>query len=240
MRRGTENVLLFLLGVSVLMIAITGVYTRYVRPALLPWLFASAAVLIILGVSAMIRDIRQFDPAAESHQHQHQHQHGRGITWLMVVPIVVLVFVAPPALNPRALSGSAAPLSDNTRKPFAALPPGGAPAIPLPEVLMRIAVGPAGGIDGRLITITGFTMKEADRVDLAKIVIVCCAADAQLARLHLSGSAVSVAAGLPDNTWVRVQGIVPAGQHYSGTSSIPTVEVSSVIPIPAPANTYGS
>ena len=158
----------------------------------------------------------------------------------MVVPFVILVFVTPPPLNARALSGSAAPSSDIARRPFAALPPERAPEVSLPEVLMRIAVGRAGGIDGRLITIAGFTMKDADQVDLAKIVIVCCAADAQLARLHMSGPAASVAAGLAENTWVRVEGIVPAGQHYSGTSSIPTLDVSSVVPIPPPANTYGS
>lgn len=236
MRRETENVLLLLLGASVLSIAITGTFTRYVKPALLPWLVASAVVLIVLAFSAMIRDIRQHGLADEAHPHPHS----RGITWLMLVPFVILVFVTPPPLNARALSGSAAPSSDIAGRPFPALPPGRAPGIPLPEVLMRIAVGPAGGIDGRRITITGFIMKDAEWVDLAKIVIVCCAADAQLARLHLSGSAASVAAGLPENTWVRVEGIVPAGQHYSGTSSIPVLDVSGVVAIPPPTNTYGS
>jgi uncharacterized repeat protein (TIGR03943 family) len=104
---------------------------------------------------------------------------------------------------------------------------------------MRIAAAQAGGLDGRHITIDGFTMKEDGGVDLAKIVIICCAADAQLARLRMSGPAASVAADLPDNTWVRVEGIVPPGQRYSGTSSIPTVEVFSATRIDPPANTYG-
>ena len=97
-----------------------------------------------------------------------------------------------------------------------------------------------GSTASKPIAVTGFTMREGQRVDLAKIVIVCCAADAQLARLHLAGPAVSMAAQLPDNTWVRVEGTVPSGQRYSGTSSIPTLDASGVVRIDPPANTYGS
>ena len=92
----------------------------------------------------------------------------------------------------------------------------------------------------RPITITGFTMRDDHRVYLAKIVIVCCAADAQLARLQLSGPAAPVAAALPENTWIRVEGVVPPGQTYLGTDSVPRLEVSSVVRIDPPANTYGS
>ena len=66
-------------------------FARYVKPALLPWLVASAAVLVVLAFSAIIRDIRQHGLADEADQHPHS----RGITWLMVVPFVILVFVTP-------------------------------------------------------------------------------------------------------------------------------------------------
>ena len=58
---------------------------------------------------------------------------------------------------------------------------------------------------------TGFVLNEAQGVDLGRIVIICCAADAQLARIHLRGAAAAQAAGLPDNTWLRVEGeVIPA------------------------------
>lgn len=41
---------------------------------------------------------------------------------------------------------------------------------------MRIAAGSSDTLAGRTITVTGFTFKEGARTDLAKIVIVCCAA----------------------------------------------------------------
>ena len=233
MRRETENTVLLLVGVSLVMVTVTGAYTRYVKPAMLPWLAASAAILIALALTAIVRDIR-----AGTAQGDGGHTHRGGIVWLLTVPIVLLIFIVPPALSARAAS----PLTTTNavQRPFPPLPPGRAPDVSLPEVLMRIATDSTGELNGRPITVTGFTLRDGNRVDLAKIVIICCAADAQLARLHLSGPASVTAAALPDNTWVRVEGTVPAGQTYSGTSSIPTLDGSSLVRIDPPANTYGS
>lgn len=231
MRRETENTLLLIVGIALVMVTVTGAYTRYVKPAMLPWLATSAAVVIALALAAIVRDIRR----GGTDRGHIGHVHRNGIVWLLVVPVVLLIFVVPPALSARA----AAPATVTAARSFPPLPAGAAPTLSLPEVLMRVAVGKVGGLDGRQITTTGFTMRDGDRVDLAKIVIICCAADAQLARLHLSGPAAASAAALPENTWLRVAGTVPAGQNYSGTSSTPTFEVSSITRIDPPANTYG-
>ena len=243
MRRETQNLVLLLVGVSAVMITVTGNYTRYVKPGLLGWLVAAAAVLLILALAAMIRDIRQ---GPQHHQHHHDdghlggHSHRGRVIWLLVVPIVLLIFIAPPPLSPQAAAPVAVTSGKVIRRPFPALPAGRAPTVPLPQVLMRIATDSTDGLHDRLITVTGFTMKDGDHVDLAKIVIICCAADAQLARLSLAGPAARAADTLPDNTWVSVEGTVPPGQHYSGTASIPVLEVSSVVPITPPSNPYGS
>ncbi|WP_319437088.1 TIGR03943 family putative permease subunit [Mycobacterium sp. RTGN5] len=233
MRRETENTLLLIVGIALVMVTVTGAYTRYVKPAMLPWLAMSSAVLIALALVAIARDIRR-GGAEPDHDHA-GHVHRNGIVWLLVLPVVLLIFVVPPALSARA----ATPATVTGARSFPPLPAGAAPTVSLPEVLMRVAVGKVGGLDGKQITTTGFTMRDGDRVDLAKIVIICCAADAQLARLHLSGPAAASAAALPENTWLRIEGTVPAGQTYSGTSSIPTLEVSSITRIGPPANTYG-
>ncbi|MBB3747952.1 putative repeat protein (TIGR03943 family) [Mycolicibacterium sp. BK634] len=233
MRRETENTLLLIVGIALVMVTITGAYTRYVKPAMLPWLAISAAVVIALALAAIVRDVRS---GGAGHDHV-GHVHRNGIVWLLVLPVVLLIFVVPPALSARAAAPAAVTVTGALS--FPPLPAGPAPAVSLPEVLMRVAVGKVGGLDGRPITTTGFIMRDGDRVDLAKIVIICCAADAQLARLHLSGPAVADAAALPENTWLRVEGTVPAGQTYSGTSSIPTLEVSALTRIDPPANTYG-
>ena len=105
------------------------------------------------------------------------------------------------------------------------------------EVMKRVALDSAGTLNSRLITIVGFTLKADSGTDLARITIFCCAADAQLGRLHLRGPAAAAAAGLPDNTWIRVEGtIAPPGDAAS--PAIPTMTVSTLTPVDAPANTY--
>ena len=59
MSRETENTLLLLVGISITMITVTGAFTRYVKPGLLPWLAASAALLIVLALAAIIGDVRR-------------------------------------------------------------------------------------------------------------------------------------------------------------------------------------
>lgn len=238
MRRDTENTLLILLGVSVAMIAATGTFTRYVKPGLLPWLAGSAIIVIGLGLAAIIRDVRN-GHSEHDHDSHGGHTHKHGATWFLVLPIVLLIFIVPPALSARSIAPANIASSANTpRRAFPPLPAGEAPPVPLPEVLMRIAAGSSDTLSGRTITVTGFTFKEGERTDLAKIVIVCCAADAQLARLQMSGPAAASAAALPENTWVAVTGTVPGGQSYRGPSSIPVIEVTGVTRTDPPKSTY--
>ena len=162
---------------------------------------------------------------------------GTGIVWLLVVPIVVLCFVTPPALRPSAAAPSVTSVSNDVlNRAFPPLPPGRAPELSLPEVLMREAQDTTGSLKNRPITVTGFVLNEAQGVDLGRIVIICCAADAQLARIHLGGPAAAQAAGLPDNTWLRVEGEVPPRRPNSAT--IPTLQATAVTRIDAPANPY--
>jgi uncharacterized repeat protein (TIGR03943 family) len=239
MTRETENTVLLVVGISIVMITITGEFTRYVKPGLLPWLVASAALLIGLALLAMLGDIRRGGPRIGDgvDDHGHAHSHRRGIVWLLVVPIVALCFVTPPALRPSAAAPSVTSVSNDVlNRAFPPIPPGRAPELSLPEVLMREAQDTTGSLKGRPITVTGFVLNEAQGVDLGRVVIICCAADAQLARIHLGGPAAAQAAGLPDNTWIRVEGEVPPRQPNSPT--IPTLQATAVTRIDAPANPY--
>jgi putative membrane protein len=110
--------------------------------------------------------------------------------------------------------------------------------VSIPDVVMRAAADSANSLDGRLITLTGFTLRYPEGTDLGRVVIVCCAADAQLARIHLTGPAVAEAAGHPEDTWLQVEGTVVPGTSVAATNFIPTFSVSSVKRIDKPANTY--
>ena len=97
MSRESENTLLLLIGLATGMITLTGAFTRYVKPALMPWLYVTAAVLIGLALVAMIDDVRR----RANHEGHHGHSHANLVTWLLLLPAVVLIFITPPALLPQ-------------------------------------------------------------------------------------------------------------------------------------------
>ena len=103
---------------------------------------------------------------------------------------------------------------------------------------MRAAADSTNSLAGRTITLAGFTLHRTDGVDLGRVVIVCCAADAQLARVHLTGPAAAVAARRPEDTWLRIEGQIVPGSSHAEDGFIPTMTVASVTPIDKPANTY--
>lgn len=241
MSREAENTVLLLVGISIAMITGSGVFTRYVKPGLLPWLIVSAVVLIGLALVAIVGDIRRGGPRTSEAEadHGHGHSHRTGIVWMLVVAVLVLMFVAPPALRPSAAAPSVTSVSNTVlNKAFPPLPPGPDPDVSLPEVLMREAHDTTGSLTNRSISVTGFVLNEAQGVDLGRVVIICCAADAQLARIHLRGPAAGGAAGLPDNTWIRVQGQVTPAPRQPNSPAIPTLRATAVTRIDAPPNPY--
>jgi uncharacterized repeat protein (TIGR03943 family) len=232
MSRGTQNTVVLLVGLSAVVMVIKGTYLHFVKPSLLPWLLAAAAVLIALAVASIVRDLRH--APAEDHGHTHR----PWLVWLLLVPIALTTFVVPPPLGAQGTAPETLAATEPARRAFPPLPGGRAPTVPIPDVVMRAAADSTNSLDGRLITITGFTLRYPDSTDLGRVVIVCCAADAQLARIHLSGAAVAEAAGYPEDTWLQLEGTVVPGTSSISTNFIPTMAVSSVTRIDKPANTY--
>lgn len=230
MKRETENTILLLVGLSIALIVATGVFTRYVKPALLPWLVLTAALLVGLALVSIVGDVRRGGRDVEA-----GHAHRGGVVWLLAVPVVVLCFVTPPALRPQAATSVTNVSNDVLRVAFPPLPPGRAPEVSLAEAVVRAANDSTGSLNNRLITVTGFALNDPGGVDLARIVIICCAADAQLARIHLRGGS---AFHFPDNTWLRVEGVIIPAERQPHTPPIPTLRATEVTPVPAPANPY--
>jgi uncharacterized repeat protein (TIGR03943 family) len=236
MSREAENALLLLVGIATAMITIGGAYTRYVKASLLPWLTVTAVILIGLALVSMAADIRRGSPPDDDHS---DHSHRGSIAWLLLVPIVVLIFITPPALRPGAAAAKVTAVSTEVlRRPFPALPEGRAPEVSVPDVMIRAAQDTAGTLNDRLITVIGFTLPEADGVDLGRVVIICCAADAQLARIHLRGPTAAALGKYPEQTWLKVEGTVIPGKTDGDSMSTPTLQVVSAARIEAPANTY--
>jgi uncharacterized repeat protein (TIGR03943 family) len=232
MSRGTQNTVVLLVGLSALVMVIKGTYLHFVKPSLLPWLIAAAVVLIALAVASIVRDLRHAPVEADGHTHR------SWLVWLLLVPITLTTFVVPPPMGAQGAAPQAVAATEPARRAFPPLPAGRAPAVPIPDVVMRAAADSTNSLDGRQITITGFTLRYPEGTDLGRVVIICCAADAQLARIHLSGPAVTEAAGYPEDTWLQVEGTVVPGTSVASTNFIPTMVVSTVTRIDKPANTY--
>jgi putative membrane protein len=232
MKRETQNVLLLLLGLAVGVMVVKGAYLHYVKPALFPWLVASAAALVALAAICIAGDIRRGRGADVEDGHHH-----RGwMVWLLLVPVVLVAFIIPPPIE----ASGAAPVATKQaeKRAFPPLPPGPAPTVSVPEVMMRAVADSTGALDNRTITVIGFTLSGPAGPDLGRVVIVCCAADAQLARIHLAGPAAATAASLPEDTWLRVEGTVVPGSSTAASSFVPTLNITSATKIDRPANTY--
>lgn len=218
MNRVTQNTVVLLIGLSAGLLVLKGTYVNFVKPGLLPWLIAAAVLLVVLALAGFVADARY--GAGDHHQH-------RSMAWLLLIPVALTAFVAVPAVGVVGATPEVT-VAQPQKRAFPPLPPDG--SVSVPELLMRAAADSTNSLDNRLITTTGFTMGG----DLARVVIICCAADAQLARIHLSGNVPAH----PDDTWLRVEGRVVPGTSTPSTNFIPTLEVTRAAPIPKPANTY--
>ena len=87
MRRETQHVLLVLLGGALLRIAADDTYLRYVRPSHRWLLIAAGAVIVVLAVVALVRDLRGHAPA-DDHDHP-----GSPVPWLLLAPVQVIALV---------------------------------------------------------------------------------------------------------------------------------------------------
>lgn len=232
MSRESENALLLLVGVGTAMITASGAFTRYVKASLMPWLYVSAAVLIVIALVAIVDDVRR--PGGH-----HGHDHSGRATWLLVIPVVVLVFITPPALRPEAGVPSVSAVSTEAlRRPFPPLSAGPAPEVSIPNVMIRAAQDSSGSLDGRTITVIGFTIHDGESVDLGRFSVLCCVADARLARIHLRGAGAGPARSYPEYTWLRVEGTVLPGRADGDSSAVPTMDAATITEIDAPADVY--
>ena len=235
MSRTAQNLLLVLIGASVMVIVARGTYVNYVKPSLLPWLVAASIVLTVLGLAGVVHDLRT--AGMEPPTVHEDHRHRASLVWLLLLPIAMLAFVVPPALDARGARAAPA-ISAPPPRAFPPLASGPAPTVPVPEVVMRAAADSAKSLDGRTITVSGFILRYPEGVYLGRVVIVCCAADAQLARIKLDGAGAEAAGAFDENTWVQLQGLVEPGSAQPSNDFIPTLNVTSTTRIDKPPNTY--
>ncbi|AEA22919.1 TIGR03943 family putative permease subunit [Pseudonocardia benzenivorans] len=228
MRRETQHAVLFLLGGALVRIAADETFLRYVRPAQRWWLIGAGVVMIGLAVVATVRDVRgRTVPGADGHDHRTGPS-----PWLLVLPVLVVALVAPPALGADAVARQPTTAPADLAAP--ALPPGPA-ELGIGEAVARSIDGTLG--DGRDLTVTGFLAHRDGDVVVARLTISCCAADARPHTVRLRGPGLQGAAALPVDTWVRVRGTVVA-QAAKDNRWSPDLEVAELTVVAPPDDPY--
>jgi uncharacterized repeat protein (TIGR03943 family) len=239
-KRETQNILLVLLGGALVKIAVNGDYLRYVKPAQQPWIIAGGAVMVLLGAVAIVRDLLAARAASGARDTDgHDHAHSARPAWLLLVPVLAVFLVAPPAL------GADSVIRTEARAPSSAAAAGAAAFPPLPagtvvplavnEFVSRAGWDKTGTLNGRTVSLTGFVVHTEGRTLLARLVIGCCAADAFPVTVRLTGGKADHYAS---DAWIRVTGQVVPGTATKATSYTPDLTPAAITAIPTPEDPY--
>jgi uncharacterized repeat protein (TIGR03943 family) len=239
-RRDTQNVLLVLLGGALIKISATELYLRYVKPANKWYLLSAGVVILALAAISLLRDAwlaRGGRPAPGHHGHDHE-PHS---PWLLLLPVLAIFLVAPPALGAdsvqRAAPGNSVPgAAGPSSGEFAPLPAGAAPELRLSDFVARAVWDRAGSLAGRDVTLTGFVVHRGGSAELARLVITCCAADARPMVVRLTG--FTDAPDLPSGSWLRLRARLLPGSATVADGYTPSVQVLDAEPIPEPVEAY--
>jgi uncharacterized repeat protein (TIGR03943 family) len=229
-KREFQALVLVLVGGTLLKLAISGDYQRYVKVGLRPYLIAAAlVVLVVAGLSLLGR--RRVG-------HDHGHAHGRfDVAWLLVLPTLAVLLIAPPALGSFSASRSGTALAASSSA-LGPLPDGDPVKISVLEYASRAVYDHGHSLTGRHVALSGFVLPgDGGGWYLTRMVITCCAADAQPVKVGLSGS---VPAGLKANDWLAVTGtyLERTDKDPVNGQPIPYLTVATSTPIPAPARQY--
>jgi uncharacterized repeat protein (TIGR03943 family) len=252
MRRDLHGLILLLVGGTLLKLAITGDYVRYVKAGLRPYLIAAGVVLVVVAALSLLGWVRggaRHQTAAGHDEHRtgenddgHGHGQGRGwldVAWLLVVPMAVLLLIAPSALGSYSAARSGTALGAAPSSDYPPLPSGDPVRVSVLDYATRAVFDKGQSLGSRQITLSGFLLTAPGGWYLTRMVITCCAADAQPIKVGLAGS---VPSGLAANQWLEVTGRYSTKVDHDGVNgeTIPYLDVTNAQPIAAPKEQYDS
>ncbi|MFI2202886.1 TIGR03943 family putative permease subunit [Streptomyces sp. NPDC020192] len=234
MNRQAQAAVMFLLGAALLHAGSTDLYLRYVKAGLQPLLLASGAVLIVGALATVWYERRRH--RRQGHGHGHAHPEPR-ISWLLLLPLLALILIAPPALGSYSALRSGTAL----QKPYDLGPlPGGSGPVQLSVVdyASRAAYGHGRSLGGRPVRVTGFLALDGSGAPyLVRMALNCCAADAQPIKIALTGQLPPV---LRPDAWLTVTGTYSPrlSRDPVNNGPIPYLKVTSAQPVPVPHDPY--
>lgn len=198
---------------------------------------AQAPVAAGTPQEAPAADAAHGDGDVDGHGHGHGHVHREPrISWLLILPLLALILVAPPALGSYSATRTGTALQEPLAYP--PLPAAGLLRLGVVDYAGRAVYDHGRTLTGRRIQLTGFVALDRDGTPyLVRMALNCCAADAQPVKVGLTGHIPPV---LQPDTWLRITGTYTARRAKDPVNGgpIPFIEVIAAKPVPVPHDPY--
>ncbi|MFG1776948.1 TIGR03943 family putative permease subunit [Micromonospora sp. NPDC049051] len=252
MNRQAQAVVLLLLGGAVIRASLTDLHLRYVKEGLRPFLVAAGLLLVAAAVMTLWYELSPLlrrtpvdhDARGDHDGHDGDGHDGHGhrepwAGWLLILPVLGLLLVAPPALGSYA-AGQAGTVVATRQQPsdYPPLPDGDPVRVAVLDYASRALFDRGTSIGDRRVQLTGFVTTGPDgRPLLARMVLSCCAADGRPVKLGLTGA---VPDGLADDTWIEATGRYSdrVARDPVNDAEIPYLDVESWRQVPVPRQQY--
>lgn len=242
-----HGVLVAVTGVVAVRLSVTGAYLSYLKEGMRWPLFAAGVVLTVLGGITILRSLRAPDrhddeDAVVGHE---GHGHGPGgprVGWLLVVPLLAILLVAPAPLGAYAAARDESRVAEVDTSSFGALPPptDGALDLTLTHFVQRAYYDEDSTMAGVPVRLSGFVVADASVPDgylLTRFTLSCCAADAFPIQVEVHGVEGPIP---PNDTWLEVTGtwIEPPAGTSVGIERGAALRATSAVQIEQPSNPY--
>ena len=266
MNKAAQGVVLLLVGGAVLRASLTDLYLRYVKEGLRPFLIVAGIALVVIAIATLVPEFLRKDdakpepealccdtgPVGHTGEHSdaaglHDAGHGDrsdhgghkepGVSWLMILPVLALLLVAPPALGVDAAGRAGTALATGESTDFPPLPKGDPAKISVLDYASRAVFEKGASLGDRRVELTGFVMRDPQgRQYVVRMILSCCASDARPIKVLLDGDVPEFAQG----DWVRVVGTYSkkvVKDEING-ETIPYLNVQSIKRIKTPRKQY--
>jgi uncharacterized repeat protein (TIGR03943 family) len=252
MRRDVQAIILLLIGGATLRITLGDTYLNYVKEVMRPFLIVAGGLLVLFGILGLLDVLRssrvpagettaetdfeqQLEDELDGHVHGHDHSHGPRAAWFLLLPVLAIFLIAPPALGAfSAARQTTNAIPDVSQAQAPPLPPGDPVPMRIGDYIGRAVWDDGLTLIGRTVEMTGFVTPDPEGGWwLSRMSMACCAADAFAMRI----STVD-APDLPANTWVTITGTWVPGGGTQSADAIPLVLVESLVEVPQPRNPY--
>lgn len=226
MNRNGRAALLLALGAVALRLVITGDISWFVQQHMRLPVLAAGLVLLALGLVDLIGAYRagRTDPA------EVRRSRGPAVGWLLCLPLVVLVAVAPTGLGASAADRVDPIVPADAGQRFEPLISTDGPAeTTMYDFVQRALLDDGATLEGVPVRLTGIVVHSEHAPDgflLTRFLVSCCAADGIPIQVRVRDAPTDLA----EDTWVSVTGVwrPPPGGVYDMTTPPVLVELDPV------------